>query len=252
MHRRLGSETIKLNFPWQKSHWDNTIVKSKSKNLSGNELTHNLSGNTRPQSSHLAESLRTDSCLKSGISVRNLTSTKKKKSACEKWIVKHSPQIPAREEKATTTVSMDLGLPHGGLPQLELSRRELHLLSPAKWAAVWQVSLFINFLPRVSIFGTQRSNGEVSYPLTVCVHENGTVGQRGCVDAKHCALKRMRRSLRLGCGRSSVGRVSDRHAADADSIPRCDKGCCADSLTVSVHPRVQSHALTSVRTLKIP
>ena len=54
-------------------------------------------------------------------------------------------------------------------------------------------------------------------------------------------------------------RASDRHAADAGSIPRCGKGFFSQSqlsvqtlLRVSVHPRVQSHALTCVRTLKIP
>ena len=40
MHRRLGSETLSQlgfpwegnpNFPWNKSHWDNTVVKSKTK-----------------------------------------------------------------------------------------------------------------------------------------------------------------------------------------------------------------------------
>ena len=52
-------------------------------------------------------------------------------------------------------------------------------------------------------------------------------------------------------------RASNRHAADAGSSPRCGKGFfsqstfSADSLMVSVHPRLQSHALTSVRTLKI-
>ena len=44
-------------------------------NLSGNELTRNSSGNTRLQSSHLAEPLWTDPGLKSGISVRELIST---------------------------------------------------------------------------------------------------------------------------------------------------------------------------------
>ena len=66
--------------------------------------------------------------------------------------------------------------------------------------------------------------------------------------------------LHLGWGCSSVGRASDRHAADAGSIPRCGKGFFSQSqlsvqtrsLTVSVHPRAQSHAFTSVRTLKIP
>ena len=44
-------------------------------NLSGNELTRNSSGNTRPQSSHLAEPLWTDSDLKCGISERDLIFT---------------------------------------------------------------------------------------------------------------------------------------------------------------------------------
>ena len=42
-----------------------------------NELTRNSSGNTRPQSSQLAEPLWIDPGLKSGISVRELISTKK-------------------------------------------------------------------------------------------------------------------------------------------------------------------------------
>ena len=53
-------------------------------------------------------------------------------------------------------------------------------------------------------------------------------------------------------------RASDRHAAESGSIPRCGKGFFSQShlsmqtlLRVSVHPRVQLHALTSVRTLKI-
>ena len=43
--------------------------------LSGNELTRNSSGNTRSQSSQLAEPLCTDAGVKSGISVRKLIST---------------------------------------------------------------------------------------------------------------------------------------------------------------------------------
>ena len=61
-----------------------------------------------------------------------------------------------------------------------------------------------------------------------------------------------------GWGCNSVGRASDRHAADAGSIPRCGKEFVSQSqlsvqtlLRVSVHPYVQSHALTSVRTSKI-
>ena len=45
----------------------------------GNELTRNSSGNTRSQSSQLAEPLWTDPGLKSGISVHELISTLKKK-----------------------------------------------------------------------------------------------------------------------------------------------------------------------------
>ena len=45
----------------------------------GSELTRNLSGNIRPQSSQLAEPLWTDPGLKNGISVRDLISTLKKK-----------------------------------------------------------------------------------------------------------------------------------------------------------------------------
>ena len=59
-------------------------------------------------------------------------------------------------------------------------------------------------------------------------------------------------------GVTQLVRASDRHAADAGSIPRCGKGFFSPSqlsvqtlLRVSVHPRVQSYALTSVRTLKI-
>ena len=50
--------------------------------LSGNELTRNLSGKTWSQSSQLAEPVWTDPGLKSGIDVCELVSTfKKKKSA---------------------------------------------------------------------------------------------------------------------------------------------------------------------------
>ena len=52
---------------------------SLSGNLFENELTRNLSGNTQPQSSQLAEPLWTDLGIKSGISVPELISTLKKK-----------------------------------------------------------------------------------------------------------------------------------------------------------------------------
>ena len=57
-----------------KSMWvDNAAVQASCWNLSGNELTYNLSGNTHPQSSQLAEPLWTDPVLQSGISVHELT-----------------------------------------------------------------------------------------------------------------------------------------------------------------------------------
>ena len=69
-----------------------------------NELTRNLSGNIRPQSSQLAEPLWTDSGLKSGISVREGISTyKQTKSAGGEWMAEHSPKIVASEKKASST-----------------------------------------------------------------------------------------------------------------------------------------------------
>ena len=68
------------------SEWaDYAAVQAEFGNLSGNELARNSSGNTRPQSSLLA-----DPGLTSGISVRERISTKKKCKKC------------ACEEKATT------------------------------------------------------------------------------------------------------------------------------------------------------
>ena len=59
-----------------KSMWvDNAAVQASCWNLSGNELTYNLSGNTHPQSSQLAEPKWTDPGLKSRISLRELIST---------------------------------------------------------------------------------------------------------------------------------------------------------------------------------
>ena len=49
--------------------------------LSGKELTSSSSGNTRSQSSQLAEPLWTNPGVKSGISVRKLIFTLKQKSA---------------------------------------------------------------------------------------------------------------------------------------------------------------------------
>ena len=59
-----------------KSEWaDYAAVRAESGSLSGNDLTRNSSGNTRSQSSQLAEPLWTDPGVKSGISVRGLIST---------------------------------------------------------------------------------------------------------------------------------------------------------------------------------
>ena len=59
-----------------KSEWaDYTAVQAWCGNLSANELTRNLSGNIRPQTSQLAEPLWTDPGLKIGISVHELIST---------------------------------------------------------------------------------------------------------------------------------------------------------------------------------
>ena len=63
-----------------KSEWaDYVAVQACYENLSGHELASNSSGNTRSQSSQLAEPLWTDPGLKSGISVRGMISTLKKK-----------------------------------------------------------------------------------------------------------------------------------------------------------------------------
>ena len=59
-----------------KSEWaDYAAVQAKCGNVSGNELTHNLSGNTQSQSSQLAEPLWTDPGLKSGVSMHKLIFT---------------------------------------------------------------------------------------------------------------------------------------------------------------------------------
>ena len=63
-----------------KLEWaDYATVQAQCGNQSGNELTCNWSGNTQSQSSQLAEPLWTDPGIKSGISVRKLISTLKKK-----------------------------------------------------------------------------------------------------------------------------------------------------------------------------
>ena len=82
-----------------KSEWaDYAAVQAEWGNLSGNELTRNWSGNTRPQSSQLAELLWTDPGQKSGINLRELISTLKRKCAGGESIVKIIPKILARKE----------------------------------------------------------------------------------------------------------------------------------------------------------
>ena len=90
-----------------KSEWAAyATVQAWCGNLSGNELTRKPSGNTRSQSSQLAEPLWTDPGLKSGISVCELICTlkkKEKKSAVWERNVEHSQKFLASEEKATIT-----------------------------------------------------------------------------------------------------------------------------------------------------
>ena len=84
-----------------KSEWADYAIQAYCGNLSGNELTRNSSAKTWLQSSQLAEPVWTDPGLKSGITVRELISTsKKKKKACEERMVEHSPKILASEEKS--------------------------------------------------------------------------------------------------------------------------------------------------------
>ena len=59
-----------------KSDWaDYAAVQAERGNLSGNELTRNISGNILPRLSQLTEPVWADPGLKSGISVRKLIST---------------------------------------------------------------------------------------------------------------------------------------------------------------------------------
>ena len=64
--------------PTKSAYADYAVVQALSRNLSGNELTRNFSGNIRPQSSQLADPLWTDPGITSGISVRELISTENK------------------------------------------------------------------------------------------------------------------------------------------------------------------------------
>ena len=70
----------------------------------GNELTRNSPRSTRPQSSHLTELLWTDPGLKSGIAVRELTSTSEKKEKKEKrW---RGINRSRKQEKAITIIKL--------------------------------------------------------------------------------------------------------------------------------------------------
>ena len=83
-----------------KSEWaDYAAVQAECGNLSGNELTHNSSGNIRSQSSQLAKPLWTDPGLQSGISLRVLISTLKKKKKSQA-----GNEILARHHKDLLTI----------------------------------------------------------------------------------------------------------------------------------------------------
>ena len=89
-----------------KSEWaDYAAVQAECGNLSGNKFTRNSSGNTRSQLSQLAESQWIDLGLKSGISLRELISLKRKKKKKRRrgMNCRTFSQILAREEKATPT-----------------------------------------------------------------------------------------------------------------------------------------------------
>ena len=85
-----------------KSEWaDYAAVQALYGNLSGNELTRDLSGNTWSQSSQLAEPLWTDPGLKSGISLLELISTlRKKKKTREKIICRTFSPNPRTRGKS--------------------------------------------------------------------------------------------------------------------------------------------------------
>ena len=80
--------------------------------ISENELTRNSSGNTRPQSSQLAEPLWTDPGLRSGISVRNLISILKKKVQAGNAMSNIFPKSSHARNKATNTGSGGLKVGH--------------------------------------------------------------------------------------------------------------------------------------------
>ena len=82
---RFGSVVKALGIPdrsQSKSVWaDCAAVQAQCENLSGNELTRNLSGNIWLQSSPLAEPLWTDFGINGAVTVRKLIFNYKKKEA---------------------------------------------------------------------------------------------------------------------------------------------------------------------------
>ena len=102
-----------------KSEWaDYAAVQAWCGNLSGNDLTRNLSGDIRPQSAQLAEPLWTDPCLKCRISVRELISTSKKKKKKKRRpgmngrIFSQSPRKREKSHHHTKTQLHSLPLQH--------------------------------------------------------------------------------------------------------------------------------------------
>ena len=110
------------------------------------------------------------------------------------------------------------------------------------------------FLAKVCVAGTEieqsviRSSVQVTYAERLKDSDTQSFWTQNHITTLICA----------GRGCSSVSRVSDCHAADTGFIARCSKGFFSLSQLsvqtlscVSIHPHVQSHALTSVCTLKI-
>ena len=102
-----GRLHLNMHTPFTHQSWSGLTMPLSRQcgDLSGNKLTCNSSGNTRPQSSQLAEPPWTDPDLKSGISLRKLISTLKKKKCKLGMNCQRSPQILAHEKKATTTTT---------------------------------------------------------------------------------------------------------------------------------------------------
>ena len=96
--------TPKHAYPFDPSKMEwayDAAVQAECGNLSVNELTCNLSGNTRSQLSQLAEPLWTDPGLKSGISLSELISTFKKKAQAGNELSNILPKSSHMRKKAT-------------------------------------------------------------------------------------------------------------------------------------------------------